>query len=148
MPNLSLIVDDLLRAHMKKIWKDTDQLGAKIVEMEGHVSQLDKPNTNTSSAVESFRKAIDKLENTLLSLMKEFRNELMEHNAQVQLELVRTVLEDFDKRVSRLHPLCSLSQSLPEIHSSHLKNLEIPLIHTTKWISPVFLCRLRSWQIT
>ena len=42
VPNLSLIVDDLLRAHMKKIWKDTDQLGVKIVEMEGHVSQLDK----------------------------------------------------------------------------------------------------------
>ena len=44
------------------------------------------------------------------------------------------------KICSRLHPLCSLSQSLPEIHSSHLKNLEIPLIHATKWISQVFFC--------
>ena len=84
------------------------------------------------------------IEASYASLMKEFRNELMEHNAQVQLELVRTVLEDFDKRVSRLHPLCSLSQSLPEIHSSHLKNLEIPLIHATKLVSPGFFVQIEK----
>ena len=68
----------------------------------------------------------------------------MEHNAKGQLELVKVVLEDLDKRISSLHPLCSLSQSLPDIHTSHLKNLEIPLIHATKWISPGFFVQIEK----
>ena len=123
----------LERIHAK-INKDMSFFFKNIMSMQQHVTSLERPDANTSSAVNSFLKTHGNLEKHIIDTFDRHAQYLTtgSDNLKAFNELQKG-LDTIREYIEKLSPLCSLSTIRPEMSGAHLGNVKFPGLKVKAW---------------
>ena len=142
-PDVSKVMPRILQLELSTLTSDIDRLEKKISALQVYATSLGTPNETTNNTLREYSKDAKKLTDHASRLFDRF-DEKIDIRTRNIMENVFTNASDLSESLSSIHHICSTDLLTPQVSASLLRNVKIPRLNVSTWVSPGFYCQARD----
>ena len=141
--DISRVSPRILQLELSTLIADIQRLKQKILALHDYANGLGSANDTTNSTLKEYTKDAIKLTDRTSKLFDRF-DEKISVETRAVMESIFTSASDLTNQLSNLHPTCSTDLVSPCVSASLLKNVRIPRLNVSTFVSPGFYCQAKD----
>ena len=141
--DISRVSPRILQLELSTLVSDIGRLKNKILALHNYATGLGSANETSNNTLREYTKDAIKLTDRSSKLFDRFDTKINIETRNI-MENIFTCASDLTEQLSTLHPVCSTDLVSPTVSASLLKNVKIPRLNASTWVSPGFYCQARD----